>query len=388
VDIPISNCLNSGVNRIFLLTQFNTASLHRHIQNTYNFDAFGGGFVDILSAEQTEKTTDWYQGTADAVRRNLTHFRTRRHDLVLILSGDQLYRMDFHKIIDQHIRTGADVTLAAIALPTSQIEGLGLMRVRDDLSVESFVEKPKDPAVIQSLAVGPAIQQLLKTKSDEKRCLASMGIYVFNREVLQQALDNTMTDFGKEIIPALLGKKRLFSHIFEGYWEDIGTVRAFFDANLQLTDPTPAFNFFSQVDPVYTRPRYLPASKINKCMVDHAIIGDGCLITDASMKRCVVGIRSVMREGCRLEDTVMMGADYYETENEIISNASKGVPNVGLGRNCNIRTAIIDKNARIGDNVTLNPAGKPNGHVREGIAIVDGVLVVTKDAIVPAGTVV
>jgi glucose-1-phosphate adenylyltransferase len=236
--------------------------------------------------------------------------------------------------------------------------------------------------------VGPAIQQLLKTKSDEKRCLASMGIYVFNREVLQQALDNTMTDFGKEIIPALLGKKRLFSHIFEGYWEDIGTVRAFFDANLQLTDPTPAFNFFSQVDPVYTRPRYLPASKINKCMVDHAIIGDGCLITDASMKRCVVGIRSVMREGCRLEDTVMMGADYYETENEIISNASKGVPNVGLGRNCNIRTAIIDKNARIGDNVTLNPAGKPNGHVREGIAIVDGVLVVTKDAIVPAGTVV
>ena len=388
VDIPISNCLNSGINRIFLLTQFNTASLHRHVQNTYNFDPFGGGFVDILSAEQTEKTTDWYQGTGDAVRRNLNHFRNYPHDLVLILSGDQLYRMDFAKVIDQHIRTAADVTIAAIALPTSQVEGLGLMRVRDDLSIDSFVEKPKDPEVIKSLAVGPAIEQLLKTKSDEKRCLASMGIYVFKREVLKEALDNSMTDFGKEIIPSLLGKKRLFSHIFEGYWEDIGTVRAFFEANLQLAHPLPAFNFFTEIDPIYTHARYLPAAKINKCTVDHAIIGDGSLITDAYMRRCVVGIRSVMREGVHMEDTVMMGADFYESEADFAENVAKGRPNVGIGRNCNIKTAIIDKNARIGDNVTLNPVGKPNGHVRDGIAIVDGILVVSKGAVVPSGTVV
>jgi len=388
VDIPISNCLNSGVNRIFLLTQFNTASLHRHVQNTYNFDPFGGGFVDILSAEQTEKTSDWYQGTADAVRRNLTHFRNYPHDLVLILSGDALYRMDFRLILDQHVRTGADVTIAAIALPASAVEGLGLMRVHDDLSVDSFVEKPKDAAVIQSLAVGPAIEQLLKTRSPEKRCLASMGIYVFNRTVLAEALENSMTDFGKEIIPALLGKKRLFSHIFEGYWEDIGTVRAFFEANLQLAHPLPSFNFFSQANPIYTHPRYLPASKINKCTVDHAVIGDGSIITEAILKRCVVGIRSVLREGVQLEDVVMMGADFYQSEADFASDTARDIPNIGIGRNCQIRTAIIDKNARIGDNVTLNPVGKPNGHVRDGIAIVDGILVVSKGAVVPSGTVV
>jgi glucose-1-phosphate adenylyltransferase len=262
------------------------------------------------------------------------------------------------------------------------------MRVRDDLTVEAFVEKPKDPSVIQTLAVGPAIEQLLKNRSPEKRCLASMGIYVFKREVLQEALDNSMTDFGKEIIPALLGKKRLFSHIFEGYWEDIGTVRAFFEANLQLAHPLPAFNFFTQSDPIYTHPRYLPAAKVNKCTVDHAIIGDGSIVTEASLKRCIIGIRSFLREGVRMEDVVMMGADIYESDAEFASNVARGIPHIGLGRNCQIRTAIIDKNARIGDNVTLNPVGKPNGHVRDGIAIVDGILVVAKNAIVPSGTVV
>lgn len=387
VDIPISNCLNSGVNRIFLLTQFNTASLHRHVQNTYNFDQFSGGFVDILSAEQTEKTSDWYQGTADAVRRNLTHFRNYPHEYVLILSGDQLYRMDFREIMSQHIATGADVTIAAIALPSTQVEGLGLMRVKDDLAIEAFVEKPKDPAVIQSLAVGPAIEKRLKP-SEHKRCLASMGIYVFKRQVLQDALDNNMTDFGKEIIPSLLGKKRLYSHIFEGYWEDIGTVKAFFDANLQLAHPLPAFNFFSQLDPIYTHPRYLPASKINLCSVDHAIFADGCIITEARLKRCVIGIRSILREGVDLEDVIMMGADTYQSETELAADAARGLPAIGIGRNCRIRTSIIDKNARIGDNVTLNPAGKPNGHISDGISIVDGILVVAKGAVVPSGTVI
>jgi glucose-1-phosphate adenylyltransferase len=262
------------------------------------------------------------------------------------------------------------------------------MRVRDDLSIEAFTEKPKDPAVVQSLAVGPAIERKLKRSGGEKRCLASMGIYVFKRQVLEEALDNTMTDFGKEIIPGLLDRKRLFSFVFEGYWEDIGTVRAFFEANLQLAHPLPSFNFFTQLDPIYTHPRYLPAAKINLCTIDHAIIGDGSIITEARLKRCVIGIRSVLREGVQLEDVVMMGADFYESESDFAANAVRGIPGIGIGRNCQIRTAIIDKNARIGDNVVLNPVGKPNGHIRDGIAIVDGILVVAKGGIVASGTVV
>jgi glucose-1-phosphate adenylyltransferase len=297
VDIPISNCINSGINRIFLLTQFNTASLHRHIQGTYNFDAFGGGFVDILSAEQTEKSADWYQGTADAVRRNLVHFRTFKHDLVLILSGDQLYRMDFSKILEDHVANGADVTIAAIPFPVSKIEGLGLMKVSDTLEINGFVEKPKDPAVIQGLTLTPAQEARLKTHPEEKRCLASMGIYVFNRQVLAEALDNSMTDFGKEVIPSLLGKKRLFAHLFEGYWEDIGTVRAFFEANLHLAHPLPPFNFYDPAAPIYTSARFLPASKINKCQIDHVVIGDGSIVTDSScIGVCWGSVRSWARE--------------------------------------------------------------------------------------------
>src|SRR5581483_5437971 len=309
VDIPISNCLNSDINRMFLLTQFQTASLHRHVQSTYHFDPFGGGFVDILSAEQTEKGSDWYQGTADAVRRNLVHFRAYPHDLVLILSGDQLYRMDFRRIIDQHTMTGADVTIATIPFPVSRVEGLGLTQVNDDLTINRFVEKPRDPNVIGELAMSPALEAKLQNPLPERHCLASMGIYVFNRSVLAEALDNTMTDFGKEVIPSLLGKKKLYAHLFEGYWEDIGTVRAFFDANLALAQPLPPFNFFEPRAPIYTQDRYLPASKLNKCAIEHVVIGDGSILTDSSLHHCVLGIRSYVGEGCVLEDTIMMGAD-------------------------------------------------------------------------------
>jgi glucose-1-phosphate adenylyltransferase len=388
VDIPISNCINSGLNRIFLLTQFHTASLHRHIQATYHFDPFGGGFVDILSAEQTEKSADWYQGTADAVRRNLQHFRTFPHDLVLILSGDQLYRMDFRKIIEQHLSTGADVTIAAVPFPVSKVEGLGLTRVNDDLSIAQFVEKPKDPAIINSLALSPALEAKLKNRVDEKQCLASMGIYVFNRTALSEALDNTMTDFGKEIIPGLLGKKKIFAHIFEGYWEDIGTVKAFFDANLALAQPLPPFNFFDAEDPIYTKDNYLPASKINNCAIDYVVIGDGSIVEDSSLKHCVLGIRSFVREGTNLQDVVMMGSDSYETPAQFEENIAQGRPHLGLGRNCVIRGAIIDKNSRIGDNVTLTVDGKPDGNYPHGVIIRDGVLLVPKGGVVPSGTVI
>jgi glucose-1-phosphate adenylyltransferase len=381
----ISNCLNSGYNRIFLLSQFLTASLHRHIQKSFHFDPFGAGFIDILSAEQTEKSNAWYEGTADAVRRNLVHFRRHNHDYVLILSGDQLYRMDFGKIVDQHIATGADVTIAAIPFPISKVEGLGLMRVADDLAITEFVEKPKDPAIIQGLAISEKLEARLADQSNEKHCLASMGIYVFSREVLREALDNSMKDFGKEVIPALLGKKKLFSYIFEGYWEDIGTVKAFFDANLALAQPLPPFNFFDRSAPIYTHPRYLPASKVNKCNIDHVVLGDGCLVTDSSLKHCVIGIRSILGENSNLEDVVMMGADYYQTAAEVLADQAAGLPAIGVGRNCRITRAIIDKNARIGDGVSLSPEGKPDGDYAHGIVIRDGILCVTKSAAIPSG---
>jgi len=388
VDIPISNCINSDINRIFLLTQFHTASLHRHIQNTYHFDPFGGGFVDILSAEQTEKNADWYQGTADAVRRNLQHFRSFPHDLVLILSGDQLYRMDFRKICEQHIASKSDVTIAAIPFPVSKVEGLGLMKVANDLTVTQFAEKPKDPAVIQSLTLSPEVEAKLHSTDGEKHCLASMGIYVFNRQVLADALDNKMTDFGKEIIPGLLGKKKLSAYVFEGYWEDIGTVHAFFETNLALSDPLPPFNFFDQEAPIYTQDRYLPASKLNKCDIDHVVIGDGSIITDSKLKRCVLGIRSYVGEKSFLDNVVMMGADYYEPVEKQAENARQGVPSMGVGSNCHIFHTIIDKNARIGDGVKLSPAGKPDGSYPHGVIIRDGVLVVPKGVVVPSGTVI
>lgn len=387
VDIPISNCLNSGINRIFLLTQFNTASLHRHIQNTYRFDPFSGGMVEILSAEQTEKGDNWYQGTADAVRQNLHHFADHKHELVLILSGDQLYRMDFRTIIQQHVETKAHVTVATIPVPVEKVEGLGILRVNDDLSVAEFAEKPKDPAVIDRIAMSDTVQGRLKMITGGKHCLASMGIYVFNRRALVEALNSNMTDFGKEVIPSLAGRARMFAFLFEGYWEDIGTVRAFFEANLQLTDLVPPFNFFASGFPVYTHARYLPASKINRCTFDHVIIGDGCIVTEAQFKRCVVGIRSIIREGCRLENVVVMGADTFENDRDIRANAENGVPNVGIGHNCIIRNSIIDKGARIGSNVVLDPTGKPANYEGQGIYIRDGVLVVPKNAIVPNNTV-
>jgi glucose-1-phosphate adenylyltransferase len=386
VDIPISNCLNSDINRIFLLTQFNTASLHRHVQSTYHFDSFGRGFVDIMAAEQTRKNTNWYQGTADAVRRNFVHFRSYPHDYVLVLAGDQLYRMDFRKVIAQHIATGADVTVAALAVPASKIEGLGLLRVDDNLEIKQFAEKPKDPAVIDSLTISPALEARLTAPPTEKRCLGSMGIYLFNRDVLREALNNEMTDFGKEVIPSLLGKKRVCAYLFEGYWEDVGTIRTFFDANLALAQPLPQFNFYTHTTPIYTHARFLPATKINRCTIDHVVVGDGSIITDATLKHCVIGIRAMVREGAQMEDVVMMGADFYESEEEAKDNAARGLPSVGVGRNCRIRRAIIDKNARIGDGCVLSADGKPDGNYPYEVMIVEGVLVVPKSVVIPAGT--
>ena len=386
VDIPISNCLHSGLNQIFVLTQFNTASLHRHIQESYKFDPFGGGFVDILSAEQTQKGDSWYQGTADAVRQNLHHLDVADDDLVLILSGDQLYQMDFDTLIEQHRRTRAAVTVAAKALHTRDVHGLGLMRVQDDLSIQEFVEKPTDPKVIEDLALSEAVTAHLSTEEADKFVLANMGIYCFSMRVLRESLDNSYTDFGKEVIPHLLGKVDLKSFIFEGYWEDIGTVHSFFEANLSLTDTVPPFNFFDQNNLVYTRARYLPASKINSIQMKQGIIAGGSIITDSHFDRTVIGVRSVIGRGTYFRNVVMMGADYFEDDEDRQENRDLQRPNIGVGENCHIENAIIDKNARIGNNVRLSPEGKPDMFEKGDVIVRDGVLMVLKGGVVPDGT--
>ncbi len=381
VDIPISNCLNSGLNQIYVLTQFNTASLHRHIQESYKFDPFGGGFVDILSAEQTEYGDTWYQGTADAVRQNLIHFGTRDSDLFLILSGDQLYRMDFNPMIRQHLEGGADITVAATTVSKEQAPAFGLMRIEDDLSIAEFVEKPEDPALIDSLVISDRLKSNLSQKHEHDVCLASMGLYLFNAGVLRQALSSTHADFGKEIIPELLGKRKLQGYIFDDYWEDIGTVAAFFEANLRLTDPVPPFNFFDEENRIYSRARFLPASKINGASLERTVLADGCILNHCTIRRAVIGIRSMIQERSTLENVVMMGSDFFELEED---GSDSDVP-LGVGRDCVIRNAIIDKGARIGDGVRLDPAGLPEMFAKDGIIIRDGILVVPKNVTVPPG---
>lgn len=386
VDIPISNCLNSGYNKIHILTQFNTASLHNHIQGAYQFDPFGGGFCEILSAEQTMGGDSWYQGTADAVRQNLHHFRAGDEDMYVILSGDQLYRMDLSKVIQHHLETKADITISAKPVHKNEVSGLGVMRVEDDFSIAEFVEKPKDPKVVESLLLDSKLHGYVQSGNPAEMCLASMGIYVFNARVMRESLANDMTDFGKEIIPGLLGQKKLVSYIFDGYWEDIGTVGAFFEANLALTDHVPPFNFFDADHPVYTRARYLPASKLNKCALDHVITAGGTIISNSSLTRVVVGVRAMIGDGCTLTNSVLMGADYYEDDEDRHKNRDLQRPDVGIGQNCYINNAIIDKNARIGNDVHLSPEGKPDMWRQGDVMVRDGVLIVMKNGVIPDGT--
>jgi glucose-1-phosphate adenylyltransferase len=389
VDIPISNCIHSGFNQIYLLTQFNTASLHRHIQSAYQFDPFDNGFVDILSAEQTHASEQWYQGTADAVRQNLHHFRGADNDLFLILSGDQLYRMDFREIIKQHLDTKADITIAAKAMPKSEVHGLGVMRVAEDLTITQFVEKPKDPKVVDSLVVGANVRARIKNaQADQQYCLASMGIYVFTGRVIKEALQTNNLDFGKEIIPGLLGKKKLYSFVFDDYWEDIGTVGAFFEANLLLTTENPPFDLYNFDRPIFTHLNYLPPPKFTSCTLNQTIVAAGSIIHSSKISQAIIGVRSLIGEGGDFERVIMMGADQFETEEDRRHDRERGIPPVGVGKNCRIRNAIIDKNAHIGDNVRLSPEGKPDLWQQGDLFVRDGVIIVAKNGVVPSGTVV
>ncbi|HEY8967037.1 MAG TPA: glucose-1-phosphate adenylyltransferase [Candidatus Methylacidiphilales bacterium] len=388
VDIPISLCINSGFHRIFVLTQFNSSSLHRHIQQSYRFDDYSGGFVEIMAAQQTPKGATWYQGTADAVRQNLRHFNNHAHELVLILSGDQLFRMDFRRLIDQHIRSKADVTVAAIPVGQRDANGFGILEIDDSSKITRFVEKPKDPVVLDQLRLSETFLKKHGEASTDPLYLASMGIYVFNKSILAEALAGTETDFGKDIIPTLIKSHRVHSFLYRGYWEDIGTIRAFFDANLDLCEPIPKFDFYDSHSPIYTHARYLPATKITNSRLDRAVIGDGSIVVDATVERCLIGIRSRINNGAVVKNCIIMGHDYYEDAQELAANDAKGIPCIGIGRNTQIDRAIIDKNARIGDNVTISPDGKPSNFDAENYYIRDGIVVIPKDAVIPHGTVI
>lgn len=388
VDIPISNCINSGLKRIYLLTQFNSASLHRHISQSYKFDHFTGGFVEILAAEQTFSSTSWYQGTADAVRKNLVHLLNHDFDYVLILSGDQLYRMDFRRIIAQHVETSADITIATIPMPRDAAQSLGIMQIDEERRITRFVEKPKDPAILDSLKLPHDWYQRLDVVGEEDFFLASMGIYVFNREVLIRLLDNAQTDFGKHIIPGAIDTHRIFSYVFQGYWEDIGTIRSFFEANLDLVSELPRFNFFDMSAPIFTRPRFLPGSKVNGAEINHAIISDGCIINHATINHSIVGIRSTVSEGCKVSRAILLGSDYYESDASIAHYESSGIPRIGVGKNTRIENAIVDKNARIGEDCVLTPAGKPDDVDHPLYFIRDGIVIIPKNGIIPSGTVI
>ena len=383
VDIPISLSLNSGIKRIFLLTQYLSSSLHRHVQQAYRFDDFiPRGFIEIVAAQKTREATQWFQGTADAVRQGLVHFDNHPHEHVLILSGDQLYRTDFRKMLERHSSSGADITIAALPVDRESAPRLGLLRVDGQHRVTEFVEKPKDPKILDALAAAPGLPS-------ERPFLASMGIYIFRREVLRDCLAKTQgDDFGKNVLPEAIRQRKVSAYLYDGYWEDIGTIGAFYRANLDLLAPEPKFDFGLNVAPIYTRARFLPGSVVENSQVNRAIISDGCTILRSVLDDAVVGLRQRIGTECKIRRSILMGADFFETPVQRQENARLNRPDVGIGGGSVIEDAIIDKNVRIGRRVTIRAAGKaaeldgPNFYVR------DGIVIIPKGAVVPDGTVI
>lgn len=383
VDIPISNCLNSGIRGIYVLTQFNSMSLHRHINASYKFDNFTPSFVEILAAQQTPEGSKWYQGTADAVRQNMRYFLELPVDYYIILSGDQLYRMDYRLVIRQHLETGADLTIGTIPVNREAASDFGIMHSDPERRINEFVEKPDSPAVLDSLRIPPDLLQSIGQPANADLYQASMGIYVFNRDVLKACLDNDLVDFGKHIIPAAIKTYKVHAYIFQGYWEDIGTIKAFFEANLQLASRKPDFSFNVPGAAVFTHPRFLPATVIRGATINDTMISDGCVIEAATIDRCIVGIRSVVRPGSTLKNVILMGADHYEDD---LPAPRAGEPLMGIGNDCHIENAIIDKNARIGDKVVISPKGKAPDTDGQGYYLRDGIVVVPKNSVIPLGT--
>jgi glucose-1-phosphate adenylyltransferase len=382
VDIPISNCLHSGIHRIYVLTQFNSASLNKHIKNTYHFSNFSEAFVDILAAEQTPTNVGWYQGTADAVRQSLHHLAVHDFEYVLILSGDQLYQMDFEHMIEQHIAANADISIATIPVHANDVPGFGILKTDENSMVSAFIEKPKTNFESWASVVSPQME------AEGRLYLASMGIYIFNKKLLYELLEgNDHTDFGKEIIPQSITDHKVLSYQYEGYWTDIGTIPSFFEANIGLTDDIPQFNLFDK-HPIYTRARMLPPSKMSGTHVDKVIISDGCIINASQITRSIIGIRTRIGFESIIENCYVMGSDNYQTLEQIAESHESQAPIMGIGDRCHIKNAIIDKNSSIGDDVQINCGEKLENGDYGAYVVQDGIVIIKKRAVIPNGTII
>lgn len=382
VDIPISNCINSDIKRMFVLTQFNSASLNQHIKNTYHFSYFSTAFVDILAAEQTPDNPTWFQGTADAVRQCMQHFLNHEFDYALILSGDQLYQMDFNEMIDAHQQSGASITIATLPVSAKEAPEFGILKTDENSFISSFIEKPAADLLPQWTS-----EVSDEMKNDGRHYLASMGIYIFNRELLIELMKNPDTkDFGKEIIPQAIGKQPILSYQYEGYWTDIGNIDSFFEANLGLTDDIPKFNLFDNNSKIYTRARVLPPGKtLGKTTIEKSIVAEGCILNSAVIEHSVIGIRSRVDEGTTIKNSYVMGSDYYQNLDELNHNIAHNIKNIGIGKRCYINNTIVDKNCRIGNDVYLN-GGKHLEDMNTPLyTIKEGIIVVKKGATLPDG---
>ncbi len=386
VDIPISNCINAGINRMFVLTQFNSASLNKHIKNTYHFSMFSSAFVDILAAEQTPDNSGWYQGTADAVRQCIRHVEQHDAEYVLILSCDQLYQMDFHKMIDDHRAKNADITIATIPVNDRDAPEFGILKATEEGMISSFIEKPKKEMLGDWVSdTGDEMQR------QGRNYLASMGIYIFNKKLLISLLSEEhkeATDFGKEIMPAAINKYRVGSYQYDGYWTDIGNIYSFFEANLALTQEIPDFNLFDNAKPVFTRARMLPPAKISGTTLERTIIAEGSILLASRIENSVIGIRTRIGHGTTVVSSYIMGGDYYETLAEMEHSAERGIPKIGIGERCYIKNAIIDKNCRIGNDVRINGGSHLPNADHSLYTVKDGIVVVKKGAILPDGFVI
>ena len=386
VDIPISNCINAKMRQIYLVTQFNSASLHLHINSTYMFDSFTKGFVEILAAEQTLEHSGWYEGTADAVRKNFPHFRTQKPSYYIILAGDQLYRMDLQDMLNNHINSGAAISIACTTVTRDAASELGILKVDKSSRITSFMEKPGPTKDISDFKA-PAELRIDRNRDD--LYLGSMGIYVFNAQTMEDCLANDLADFGKEIIPAAINSHKVNGYIFNGYWEDIGTIRNFYETNLELTSVKPRFDFYDEDRPIYTHMRNLPPSKMNFSNMNQSIASEGCIITNASVTNSIVGIRTLIESGASLNGVVCMGADFYETEIQKAQNIEARIPNVGIGHGAIIKGAIIDKNVRVGEDcrIGVDDIRRTDGSYGH-YYIVDGIIVIPKNTVLYPGTII
>lgn len=389
IDVPVSNCINSEITQIFVLTQYNSASLNRHISRTYRFSSFSTGFVEVLAAEQTRDNPEWFQGTADAVRQSLPHLRDWKVDTLLILSGDHLYRMDYRKFLERHFSSGADVTVSVVPCKQNEAAEFGLLKTNDAAEIVEFKEKPTGDD-LEAMRVDTTQFGLTAEEAAARPFLASMGIYVFNYKKLEELLgaDRSWVDFGREIIPASIEKYTVQAHLFNDYWEDIGTIRAFYEANLDLASPLPRFNFFDTSAPIYTRSRYLPPSKLHDCDIDHSMVSEGSILNGVRLRNSIVGLRSRIDQGADIENSIVMGADYFEALSTIQYNLDTNRPHVGVGSNTVIRKAIIDKNVRIGKDVKLlNRGNVENYDAPDGSYFIrDSLIIIPKNATIPDGT--